>query len=444
MLLRWAAMLLFLAVSTGCATSRVVRLETGRESFVVTPREEPGAEVSAAELDDDEFAEALAELGRDVRPLHNPMQWARELFGVPSRSGVFGYEGHPGRLIPQRADMDGLHLLESYSDDGLTKAYGQWCERKDQPGDCLRLLGEGPLLASDGKYTWAFAIAMDSVWDETAEALEDMTDPGAVMATVTSAATMYLLLWALPEPFSKGVAATLTALAIAYLGVDTVWRLLDGWLTLVREVERATTYAQLSAAGEAYGEVLGENAARVFVMLATAAVGSTVGLAAKASRLPGSAQAALAVESQAGFQFSAAGSVRSVAVVADGFTITLAPNALAMASQGMKGGHRHHIATNKNDISSLRGGPWTPRFRQLFARAGMTLKDPENIVEVVGHKGPHPQQYHRRVLDRLEEALGACRKVVDCREALARELRSLAKEAQTPGSKLHKLLTQGK
>ncbi|AGC49033.1 hypothetical protein MYSTI_07761 [Myxococcus stipitatus DSM 14675] len=189
MVLRWAAVLLFLAVSTGCATSRVVRLETGRESFVVTPREEPGAEVSAAELDDDEFAEVLAELGRDVRPLHNPMQWARELFGVPSRSGVFGYEGHPGRLIPQRADVDGLHLLESYSDDGLTKAYGQWCERKDQPGDCLRLLVEGPLLASDGKYTWAFAIAMDSVWDETAEALEDMADPGAVMATVTSAAT---------------------------------------------------------------------------------------------------------------------------------------------------------------------------------------------------------------------------------------------------------------
>ncbi|WP_342378661.1 AHH domain-containing protein [Myxococcus stipitatus] len=443
MLLRWGALLLF-AVMTGCATSRVVRLESGQDSFVITPREEPGAEVDAAELDDDEFTEAIAELGRDVRPVRNPMQRARELFGVPSRSGVFGFEGHPGRLIPQRTDEEGLHLLESYADDGLTKAYGQWCERKDQPGDCLRLLVEGPLLASDGKYTWAFAIAMDSVWDETAEALEDLADPGAVMATITSAATMYLLLWVLPEPFSKGVAATLTALAIAYLGVDTVWRLLDGWLTLVREVERATTYAQLSAAGEAYGEVLGENAARVFVMLATAAIGNTVGLAAKASRLPGSAQAALAVESQAGFQFAAVGSVRSVAVVADGFTLALAPNALAMVSQGMKGGHRHHIATNKNDISSARGGPWTPRFRQLFARAGMTLKDPENIVEVVGHKGPHPQQYHRRVLDRLEEALGACRKVVDCREALARELRSLAKEAQTPGSKLHELLTQGK
>ncbi|GEL75350.1 hypothetical protein MVI01_71340 [Myxococcus virescens] len=360
---------------------------------------------------------------------------------------MYGYESRPPRLTSQgREDADGLHLLESYSDEELTRAYGQWCKRKDRPGDCLRLLVEGPLLASDGKFTWAFAIAMDSVWEETAEALEDMADPVAVTATITAGATMYLMLWALPEPLSKGAAATLTALAIAYLGVDTVWRLLDGWLTLVREVERATTYAQLSAAGEAYGEVLGENAARVFVMLSTAAVGSTAGLAAKAARLPGSAQAALAVESQASIRYGAVGGVRTVAVTAEGFTIALAPNALAMSSQGMGGGgsERHHIATNKNDVSTLRGGPWTPRFRRLFARAGMELKDPENIVEIAGHKGPHPKKYHDIIFLRLQDALGECRTVVACRKALTMELRSLATEAQTPGTTLHRLVTQGK
>lgn len=447
MLFRWAAPLLLLSIVSGCATTRVVRLEAGRDSFVVTPSEEPGAELEAAELDGDEFEEALAELARDVRPQRNPMQQARELFGVPSRSGVYGYESSPPRLIPQRReDADGPRLLESYADEELTRAYGQWCKRKDRPGDCLRLLGEGPLLASDGKFTWAFALAMDSVWEETAEALRDMTDPVAVMAAITASATMYLMLWALPEPLSKGAAATLTALAIAYLGVDTVWRLLDGWLTLVREVERATTYEHLSAAGEAYGEVLGENAARVFVMLATAAVGSTAGLAAKAARLPGSAQAALAVESQAGIRYGAVGGVRTVAVAAEGFTIALAPNAMAMSSRGMggRGVERHHIATNKNDVSTVRGGPWTPEFRKLFRRAGMDLKAPENIVEIAGHKGPHPQKYHDTVYLRLSEAMASCRTVVACRKALASELRILAREAQTPGTLLHRLVTQGK
>jgi hypothetical protein len=184
------------------------------------------------------------------------MREARGLFGVPTRSGVYRYEHPSRRLIPQGLEnAEGPHLLESYADEELTRACGQWCQRKRQPGDCLRLLDEGPLLASDGKYAPAMAIAMDSVWEETAEALEDMADPQALRATLTASVTMYLLLWSLPEPVSKGVAATLTAVAIAYLGVDTVWRLLDGWLTLVREVDRATTFEQLRAAGEAYGEV---------------------------------------------------------------------------------------------------------------------------------------------------------------------------------------------
>ncbi|MBZ4396476.1 MULTISPECIES: AHH domain-containing protein [unclassified Myxococcus] len=445
MRIRWAVPLLLLMCITGCATTRTVRLETGQDSFVVTPREEPDAELASVELDDEEFEAALTVLARDVRPQRNPMRQARDLFGVPPRGGVYGYEDHPPRLTLQsREDADGLRLLEAYADEELTRAYGLWCERKDRPGDCLRLLEEGPLLASDGKFTWAFAIAMDSVWEETAEALEDMVDPVAVMSTITAGATMYLMLWALPEPLSKGVAATFTALAIAYLGVDTVWRLLDGWLTLVREVERATTYAQLHAASEAYGEVLGENAARVFVMLATAAVGSTAGLASKAVGLPGSAQAALAVESQAGIRFVAVGGVRTVAVTAEGFTLALAPTAMAMANQGMSGGERHHIATNKNDVSSTRGGPWSPRFRKLFARAGMELKDPENIVRVSGHKGPHPKKYHDAVFLRLQDALGPCRTVEACRTALTRELRNLATEAQTPGTVLNRLVTQGK
>ncbi|TQF17189.1 hypothetical protein FJV41_04465 [Myxococcus llanfairpwllgwyngyllgogerychwyrndrobwllllantysiliogogogochensis] len=443
MTLRWVVSLLLLMAVTGCATSRVVRLETGEDSFLVTPHEEPDAEVSAAELEDDEFEEALVEFARDVPPSRNPMQVARERFGVPSRSGVYGYERGSSRLIPQRGgDVDGPRLLEDYADEALTRAYGQWCKRKDRPGDCLRLLDEGPLLASDGKYTWALAIAMDSVWEETSEALEGMTDPQAVVAGIAASATMYLLLWSLPEPVSKGVAATLTACLIAYLGVDTVWSMLDGWLTLVRQVDRATSFEQLHAAGEAYGEVLGKNAARVFVMLATVAIGNTAGLAAKSAGLPGSAQAAMAVESQAGFQYAAVGSVSSVALTAEGFTIALAPNAVAMASRRSRS-ERHHIATNKNDVSAARGGPWTPIFRKLFARAGMKLKDSENIVEVAGHKGPHSQGYHEYVHERLRQALGECRKVEVCRESLTLELRKLAKEVLTKGTEIHTLLTQG-
>lgn len=437
---------LWLALAvTGCGTTRLVRLETGGEPPLA---HSPIAQDDAApvELDEEEFEAAVEVLAQDVRPFASPMREARELFGVPERSGVFFFDTQGPRLTPRKEQdpPDGPSLLESYADDELTRAYGHWCERKNQPGDCLRLLTEGPLLASDGKYSLSMAIAMESVWEETAEALEDMADPQALMATVSAAVSMYMLLWVLPEPMSKGLAALLTASAIAYLGVDTVWRILDGWVSLVRAVDRATTFEQLRDAGEAYGEVLGENAARIFVMLTTAALGSTAGLLARSSRLPGSSQAALFVESQAGYRYGAMGGVQSVAMAADGFTIALAPNAVAMASREMGGRdfENHHIATDKNSKSPVRGGPWTPRFRRIFAKAGMELKDAENVVEVQGHRGPHPQRYHERVYARLEEATKGCRTVMECREVLVTELRLLAREVSTPGSGLNKLLTR--
>nr|AYM52733.1 lipoprotein [Archangium disciforme] len=142
MTLRWAVLLLLLWVGSGCSTVRAVRLDTGDESFVVTPHEEEEAELEAAELEDDEFEESLVELARDVRPFHNPLREARELFGVPARSGVYRYETRTRRLIPQGPeDADGPHLLASYADEELTRAYGQWCARKSQPGDCLRTGG---------------------------------------------------------------------------------------------------------------------------------------------------------------------------------------------------------------------------------------------------------------------------------------------------------------
>ncbi len=443
------AICLALAISfiPGCASKKVVRLDTSAgPPRLHTPGEHD--DTSPVELDAGEFVEAVAALAHDVPPSSHPLKEARERLGIPERHGVYLYEGRGPRLIPQQtgASFDNTRLLEGYSDDDLTRAYGRWCARKSQPGDCLRLLPDGPLLASDGKYSLAMAIAMNSVWAETAEALEDIANPQALMATVSASITMYLVLWTLPEPVSKGVAAAMTATLIAYLGVDTVWRLLEGWRFLTREVDRATTFEQVHAAGEAYGEVLGENAARVFVMLATAAIGRTAGLAAKAPRLPGSTQAALTAEAQAGYRYAALGGVQSVPMTAEGFTIALAPNALAMANQGMRGGssdrsQNHHLATDKNSISKAHGGPWTPRFQRIFKRAGMELKDPENIVPIKGHKGPHSQEYHESVFRRLNSATARCRSVEECRKLLTKALQQLAKEAATAGSEINNLLT---
>ncbi len=137
--------------------------------------------------------------------------------------------------------------------------------------------------------------------------------------------------------------------------------------------------------------------------------------------------------------------VESVTVTAEGFSVVLPPLAMAMAAQGHKGRKQtHHIATISNRKSALRGGPWTPVFEEIFARAGLRLKDLENTVDIVGHKGPHPRRYHEIVYTRLREALGECRTIVDCRARLLPALDELATKSATPGTELNRLLTQGK
>jgi transposase len=249
------------------------------------------------------------------------------------------------------------------------------------------------------------------------------------------------------------VAAVLTLGLVAYLGWDTVWSLIQGFRVLAAQVETATTFDEIRAAGEKYGKVMGKNAARVFVMLATAAIGSTAQtMAAKFPTLPGSAQASLVGAEQAGFRLAAVGEVDAVAVSSGGvITIGLDPGAVAVTARGTSAaategvdakGHEHHIATNKWWDAINMGGPWSPRFKKLFDRAGMSLDDAANKVRVKGHKGPHPEAYHREVFKRLNEAMEGCSSLQQCRESLTNALRKLAVEISTPGTKLNKLVTR--
>lgn len=99
----------------------------------------------------------------------------------------------------------------------------------------------------------------------------------------------------------------------------------------------------------------------------------------------------------------------------------------------------HHLATNKNWISALRGGPWSPRFAKIFKRAGMTLEDAENIVRLPGHAGPHSEAYHKFIYRALDEATSGLEGQA-AKDALIAKLKELAIEAATPGTLLYKLL----
>ncbi|WP_163865121.1 AHH domain-containing protein [Myxococcus eversor] len=452
MTLRWGTVVLLVLMGSGCAASSAVRLDTGEGRPIVY---EPRTDDEPARLDADEFTETVQQLARTAPLPSRPRDTAMRLFNLESPRAATRARGRLGLVSVEEPRRGRILVAEAPdAETELASAYGRWCQRQEQSRDCLHLLDEGVTLDEEGKRILAFRLALDSVWDETAEALEGLTDKESMMTMLATTGAVYFALWLVPEPLlSKGIAATLTVALIAYLGWDTVWSLVQGWRVLAKEVEEATAFDGIQDAGEKYGEVMGRNAARAFVMLAMAALGSTAQtLGARIPTLPGSAQAALVGAGQGGFRLSAAGQVTSVAVAAGGvITIALDPDAVAETASGTRAvvsepvatsAHEHHIATNKWWDSFNNGGPWSPEFKKLFDRAGMSLNDSVNKVRVPGHKGPHPEAYHRDVFRRLNEAMEDCSSMQQCRESLTSALKRLAAEIATPGSKLNGLVTR--
>lgn len=333
----WAVLLLFTFL-VGCSTpAKVVRLDTGQgEPHVHVPRRD----VEPVEVSEEEFQQAVAKHARAVPSVERPLEYARQVFGVPERSGWFRYEGQPLRLLgPEEGPPRNVSLLPGQEE--LKRRYLLWCEEKWGGGDCLRLLVDKPYLDGDAKYALAMAIAHSKVLGAMKEELARMVNPQAVVATVVGGLTVYAILLALPEPVSKGVAALLTLGAMAYLGWDTVWRLIDGWLVLMREVDETNDFDIIYDSGEKFGDTMGEKAARAFVMLGMVAAGNTAsGMAASLPKLPGAAQAAVVAEAQLNVRFTAPAleQVESVALSAEGATIVLAPSAVAMAASGNSSG----------------------------------------------------------------------------------------------------------
>jgi hypothetical protein len=291
-------------------------------------------------------------------------------------------------------------------------------------------------------------------------AVEMFTSP-AVVLSVGMSMMLYMMAWATPEPvFSKAFAAAVTlGLLMTYTAAE-LYNVGQACLRLYQEAEGARTREELEAAAERFGKAVGGVGLRVLVTVAGAKLARGLpevpkgGLWARLSppRFAfggGGARGSVTVGAGTRAQVDVAGGTVVLMGVTANTTAAAATSAVssartmgACAESKQKDNHRHHLCTNKNDTSESTGGPWTPRFEELFERAGMSLDDPANIVYLRDHQGPHPEAYHSEIFERLRDALRGCRPHAECRAKLARALDEIAKEVCTPGSKLNKLATR--
>jgi len=215
----------------------------------------------------------------------------------------------------------------------------------------------------------ALALSLRGVLKETWESLEEVVSPQSLVAMVVWTAGLYLTMWLLPEPTTKLLAAGMTLALLAWLPAATLWELMDGWARLMNEVDRATSFAQVQEASERFSRVMGENTARVLVLVVTAALsGSAVKLSQQLPKLPGFSRAAARAEAQ-GTSLTEVASVEEVAAAGEGtFTLMVrGPRARAVAASEARAGAtiiiRHHAG---NRLVSFLGRRWNvPANRSL-------------------------------------------------------------------------------
>ncbi|MFL5357491.1 hypothetical protein [Archangium sp.] len=227
-------------------------------------------------------------------------QQAQEVETVES-AGEWNLETYAGQgytLVP--AKQEGPVSLTPEAEEALKQQYLHWCEPQGG-GDCLGLLDDGPYLRTDDRRTFALALAFGRVLEETQAALGRQLNAQALVSMAVWTVALYCMLWVVPEPTTKFLAASLTVILMAWLGLETVYGLMDGWARMANAAHEASTFEELRAAGEEFGRVLGEDTARALILAVSTLAGRTLGeVAAKVKSLPGFRLAEMQWEAQGG------------------------------------------------------------------------------------------------------------------------------------------------
>ncbi|WP_224250087.1 SitA5 family polymorphic toxin [Hyalangium gracile] len=271
-------------------------------------------QTSPMEVRRESFQQAMRWLIQGMPPFDDAMETSRWLVEGSLQADLLAEveRGRVVRLTPMEDDSP----LEVASAAEVKRKYLALCQQEYGGGDCLGLLADGNLLTRNDLRSLGLALSLRQVLRETRVALKEMMSPRALLGMIVWTGCFYLLLWLLPEPVSKAVAASLTLALLAWLPVHSVWSLMDGWGLMVHEVDRATSYEQIEEASGRFSRTMGENTARVLVMLVTAVLaGSTAQFVAKLPKLPGFERAAAWAEAQG---LKLAGEVEAVAVAEEG------------------------------------------------------------------------------------------------------------------------------
>lgn len=302
--IRTLASVLAALLAFSCGTVRESR-QPDIEERVFLPRAPRG--VASPVVDELELRRAIEEL----LPYVNVEEAWAELRRMVADPRFHGRQ--PGELRVVLASWgSGPTALEE-----IGREYRAWCVALRRT-NCH----EGPLTDSS-VYEIAFDFAMGSQRDGFVGEVKSTIDPSTIQLVLLTGLVIFMATIAIPELVSKIPAAAATVVLTAYLGAQAVCDSIFGWIQMVRELDAATTFNEVRAAGERYGRLVGAQTARVLILVATAAIAQG-GPIARLMKLPRAAQASAALAAETGgVGLEAVGVVKGAQVLQGGVAITV-------------------------------------------------------------------------------------------------------------------------
>lgn len=306
---RWSAVFMLVVFASACATPRGVRLDTGQgQAF----EHQPPTTGRAVAVGEEDFEASLRWLLLEV-----------PLAVRPAGQGFVVRASHS----PPAEDT-------AY---WFGKALGGPCRPGQPRNECVSLLDEVMGLSQGEKLVLGLGMSLQPMRQSIARALEDTMTPQFFAAAIAAGMVSWVVLAANPEPVFTKVAAVVAALMVIYLGVDAFLAMVKACQELKRASEEAVTLEELREAGQRFGDQVGPQAARVFilaltVMISRGTMGGSTWLAGRMPLLPRFAEASAVGASQVGVKLASVGEVSMVAVVEGNLVISLAPTAVAMAA----------------------------------------------------------------------------------------------------------------
>ncbi len=202
---------------------------------------------------------------------------------------------------------------------------------------------------AEDRRNMALRVALSRLLPAMAEGLGKELQPERILFAVCSAVVVYLGMWAVPEPISKAVALGVTVVMLVAFGAELLAHVVREWRALVAATAGARTFGEVKEAGQRFGTAIGEDGARVVLVLASLALGRDLhgllkglpkppaGGAVVEAALPGGMRLrlpGLKVGAPGAAAGVVGGEVASIAVVGDRFVVAMAAGAGSTVGSG--------------------------------------------------------------------------------------------------------------